>query len=304
MIPDFQTIMLPLLSLAENRKEHQIRRAVETLADEFKLTEEERKKLLPSGKQRLFDNRVGWAKTYLMKAHLFESTRVGPTGHFQITDRGLSVLGNPPERITIGFLEQFQEFQEFRRVQEEDDIGVKGKQVLDLMTPEELLELGYSSMQKDLSDELIELIKKCSPGFFEQLVVDLLVKMGYGGSRQDAGEAIGKSHDGGLDGKIKEDKLGLDVIYIQAKRWENSVGSPELQKFVGALEAEKGGKGIFITTSHFTQEAVNFVSKVDKKIVLIDGQELTNLMIEYNVGVTETASYGIKKLMPDYFPEE
>lgn len=291
MMPDYQSIMLPLLKYADDKKEHHIRDAIEKLENEFNLTEEDKKKLLQSGQQTVFDNRVGWAKTYLKKAGLLKSTR---RGYFSITNRGIKVLEHPPKYIDIKYLKQFLEFIKF----------IEYSKPVRRETPEELMEIGYQKIQSDLTSELLDNVKRCSPNFFEKLVVELLLKMGYGGSREDAGKAIGKSGDEGIDGIIKEDKLGLDIVYIQAKRWENPVSRSEVQKFAGALQGKKAKKGIFIATSNFTRSAIEFVSKIDSKIVLIDGIQLAILMIENNVGVSNISSYQIKKIDLDYFIEE
>lgn len=302
MIPDYQSIMLPLLKYAGDKKEHHIREAIDRLADEFNLSEEERKELLPSGQQAIFDNRVGWARTYLKKAGLLETTK---RAHFKITDRGLQVLAERPNEINAEYLEQYPEFVEFITVK-----AIKGEFEKDELknyeenTPEELIEIGHQKLQKELSSDLLVRIKKCSPTFFERLVVELLVKMGYGGSRADAGKAIGKTGDEGIDGIIKEDKLGLDVIYIQAKKWENQVSRSEIQKFAGALQGQRARKGIFITTSTFADTAKEYVSKIDNKIILIDGELLAKLMIENDIGVSKIAAYEIKKVDSDYFQEE
>jgi restriction system protein len=300
-IPDFQSFMLPLLRFAVDQQEHSLREAIESLAQIFQLSEQERKELLPSGQQAVFDNRVSWASTHLKKAGLLESPR---RSYFKITKRGLDVLNQNPTRIDIKFLEQYPEFVEFRGSgrKEKETPGTIEVEANGHQTPEELLEYGYQKIRQDLTQELLNRVKASSPSFFEKLVVELLVSMGYGGSRKDAGEAVGKSGDEGIDGIIKEDRLGLDVIYIQAKRWENIVGRPEIQKFVGALHGQGAKKGIFITTSGFTKEAKEFVTRGDSlKIVLIDGQQLAQLMIDFDVGVAKVASYEIKKLDFDYF---
>lgn len=300
-IPDHQTIMLPLLKLTADKKEHYIHEAIEKLADEFELSEEERKELLPSGSRRIFDNRVNWARTYLKKAGLLESQK---RGYFNITKRGINVLNQNPRQINNKFLKQFDEFKKFQSRNKSENILKTDLGQTRLKTPEEDLEYGYQKIRQDLSQELLDIVKNNSPGFFEKLVVDLLVKMGYGGSRKDAGRAIGKTNDSGIDGIIKEDKLGLDVIYIQAKRWENTVGRPEIQKFAGALQGKRAKKGIFITTSNFSNNALDFVSGIDSKIVLIDGDQLTQFMIDHDIGVSKVASYEIKKIDSDYFTEE
>jgi restriction system protein len=250
-IPDFQTIMLPLLQYASDGKEHSLREAITYLADVFNLSDEERKELLSSGQQAVFDNRVGWARTYLKKAGLFISPK---RGFFQITDRGRDILIQNPSEINLKFLNQFPEFIEFKTTKKDNDKSEPEIIEISETTPQESIEFGYQKIRKELELELLNRVKSCSPDFFERLVVDLLVKMGYGGSRRDAGRAIGKSGDGGIDGIIKEDKLGLDIVYIQAKRWDNTVvGRPEIQKFVGALHGQRARKGVFITTSRFPQ---------------------------------------------------
>ncbi len=300
MIPDYQSVMLPLLKYAGDKEEHHIRDAIERLADEFKLTEEERKELLPSGLQAIFNNRVGWANTYLKKAGLLKSTR---RGHFRISDRGLKVLEKPPKEINVNYLEQYPEFTDFRGSTKAGESELDKTLKYEDTTPEELIGIGHQKLQDDLASELLDRIKDCSPSFFEKLVVELLVKMGYGGSRQDAGKAIGKSHDEGIDGIIKEDKLGLDIVYIQAKKWENPVSRPEIHKFAGALQGKRARKGIFITTSKFSKSSIEYVSMIENKIILIDGEQLAKLMIEHDVGVSTIASYTIKKMDSDYFME-
>ncbi|KAF5065512.1 Mrr restriction system protein [anaerobic digester metagenome] len=299
-VPDFQTIMLPLLKITSDCEKHSLHEVIEELSEEFNLSHEDMKELLPSGKQPIFDNRVGWARTYLKKAGLIEYKR---RGYSNITERGLAVLKESPEKITIKFLKQYPEFMEF--------ISVTNKKLdktesynEDLKTPIEILENGYKTINENLAIDLLDQIKNCSPSFFENLVVDLLLKMGYGGSRADAGKAIGKTNDNGIDGIIKEDKLGLDVIYIQAKRWENTVGRPEIQKFAGALLGQQAKKGIFITTSDYSKNARDYVSNIESKVILIGGEELSKLMIDHNVGVSTVNSYEIKRIDSDYFIEE
>ena len=244
--------MLPLLRLASDGHEHSVRAAIEKLAFEFGLSEQERKELLPSGRQATSDNRVGWTRTYMKKAGLLESRR---RGYFRITSRGLETLQKDSPAIKAKFLEQFPEFIEFRakRVNNGKSALPEGTQEAEEQTPEEAIETAYQSIRNNLASELIQQIMDCSPDFFERLVVDLLVRMGYGGTRKDAGQAVGQSGDGGIDGIIKEDRLGLDVLYIQAKRWEGPVGRPEIQKFVGALQGHHAKKGILVTTSNFSK---------------------------------------------------
>jgi restriction system protein len=291
--------MLPLLKYYGDGQGHTFREAVDALAKEFNLTDEERRERLPSG-QEIFDNRVGWARTYMKKAALIESPKRGVN---RITPRGTDVLKQKPQRIDVNFLMQFKEFQEFRAIRHPKVTEVSSVELND-KTPEESLEMAYERIQSDLAAELIQRLKTCTPSFFERLVVEVIVKMGYGGTRQDAGKAIGKSGDGGIDGIIKEDRLGLDAIYIQAKRWEAVVGRPEIQKFVGALSGHHAKKGLFITTSYFSSDATDYVSRIDSKVVLIDGETLAQLMIEHNVGVSTVNAYEIKKVDSDYFAEE
>jgi restriction system protein len=301
-IPDFQSLMLPLLKFTGDSQEHSMAEARDALVQKLSLSESDVKELLPSGKQTIFGNRVAWSKVYLSQAGLLESPK---RGVFKITPAGISVLKSPPEKITIKFLEQFEEFKEFRyerkgsRSEKPNEIQPEQSS-----TPEEALEQAAESLREELAQQLLKQIKQNSPVFFERLVVDLLVKMGYGGSIKDAGQAIGQSGDEGIDGIIKEDKLGLDLIYIQAKRWESSVGRPELQKFVGALHGKRARKGVFITTSYFSQQAIDYVNQVDPSIVLIDGGRLVNLMLDHNLGVSVTNTIEIKKLDSDYFIEE
>ena len=303
MIPDFQSIMLPLLEIAGDKKEHTIQEARDSLAKYFRLTEEERSKLLSKSKQKMFANRVGWARTYLKKAGLLKYCGVGS---FIITEQGLKVLQEKPSKINVKYLKRFPEILEFIKPSKKID-QLKDKQaesILEEKTPEDLLEIGYEKYQEKLLSDLLERIKQCSPEFFERLVVELLVGMGYGGSFEDAGKAIGKIGDEGIDGIIKEDKLGLDVIYLQAKKWTNPVSRPEIQKFAGALLGKKAKKGVFITTSTFSEGAVEYAKNVENKIILIDGEQLTRYMIENRIGVSETASYSINKIDLDYFTEE
>ncbi len=301
-IPNFQTLMLPLLQLASDDKEHLLRDAAEKLAVEFNLSEEEKSRLLPSGRQPIFYNRVSWAKVYLQLAGLVVSPR---RGCFQISQRGHQVLSDKPDHITVKFLQTFPEFVEARssskkgRVESAEKENDNG----DHETPEERLEDAYQKIRSGLASELLNHVKGGSVQFFEHLVVELLVKMGYGGSRKEAGQAIGRSGDEGIDGIINEDRLGLDVIYIQAKKWEGTVGRPEIQKFVGALHGRRARKGIFITTGSFSADAIDYVSRIDPKVVLIDGRQLAELMIDFGLGVTPTVLYEIKRIDTDYFDE-
>lgn len=301
-IPDYQTIMLPLLGFASDGNEHRFREAVEALAEHFDLNAEERLELLPSGKYPVFDSRVGWASTYMKKAGLIEGPR---RGYLKITPRGSSVLEESPETINSKFLDRYPEFVAFRS----KDGKPKSPQLqgavedADEKTPIEAIEIAYQTVRNNLVTELLQQVKSCSPGFFETLVVEVLVKMGYGGTRKDAGEVLGRSGDEGVDGVINEDRLGLDVIYIQAKRWEGTVSRPEIQKFVGALLGKQARKGVFITTSDFSKQARDYASAIESSVVLIDGEALAELMIDYNVGTAVESSYEIKRVDSDYFDE-
>jgi len=303
MIPDFQSIMLPLLKITGDKKEHTIQEVRDLLAKNFRLTEEERAELLSKSKQKRFNNKVGWARTYLKKAGLLEYTGVGS---FIITEQGLKVLQEKPSKINVKYLKRFPELLEFikpsKKIVHPKDKDIE--LILEEKTPEDLLEIGYEKLQKKLLSDLLERIKQCPPEFFESLVVELLVGMGYGGSFEDAGKAMGKSGDEGIDGIIKEDKLGLDVIYVQAKRWASQVGRPDIQKFAGALLGKKAKKGVFITTSTFSVGAIDYAKNVENKIILIDGEQLTKYMVENGIGVSETASYKINNIDLDYFTEE
>jgi restriction system protein len=300
-IPDYQTCMLPFLRYLGDGQEHTLRDSEESLAEYFKLTPAERAELLPSGQQGIFRNRIGWARTYLKKAALLESPK---RGVFKITDRGGKTLGMNPNRIDVKFLEQFPEFIAFREISKPESEAVTALETTpSKTTPEEAIELAHLGLREQLAQELLSRIMSCSPTFFEQLVVELLVKMGYGGSRRDAGERIGQTGDGGIDGIIKEDRLGLDTIFIQAKRWQGTVGRPEIQKFVGALQGQRAKKGVFIATSSYTADATDYVSRIDTKVVLIDGKQLADLMIDFDLGVSAAASYVVKKIDSDYFEE-
>jgi restriction system protein len=303
MVPDYQTFMLPLLRLAGDGKERSVAETRDALAAEFQLAESDLQQMLPSGQQTMFANRVAWAKQYLTQAGLLVSTR---RGYYVITNKGRQVLASSPKRVDVRFLDQFPEFRDFRvrrRVDEPDDGSVESSNEGD-ETPEELLETAYARIRGSLASELLTRVKAGSPGFFERLVVELLVKMGYGGSRREAGRAIGRAGDEGIDGVISEDRLGLEVVYIQAKKWEGTVGRPEIHKFVGALHGKRARKGVFITTSSFTSEAIAYVEHIDPKIVLIDGRLLAELMMDFDVGVTPVATYQLKRVDSDYFSEE
>lgn len=300
-VPDFQSLMLPLLRMAGDGKEHSLAEARDALAAEFKLNDADREELLPSGRQSKFSNRVAWAKGYLQQAGLLASPR---RGHFQLSDRGLDVLKSCPPRIDIKFLEQYPEFVEFRtpRTETEEAAAATSRET-EPETPEEALEAAHLKMRAGLASELLNRVRAASPRFFEHLVVELLLKMGYGGSRKDAGQAIGKAGDEGIDGVISEDRLGLDIVYIQAKNWDGTVGRPEIQKFVGALHGKRAKKGVFITTGSFSSEAIAYIDRIDPKVVLVDGKRLAELMIDFDLGVNTAATYHVKRLDSDYFDE-
>jgi restriction system protein len=297
-IPDFQTLMLPALIALKSGKELPFKQIVEILAKEFHLSPDELAEMLPSRRAPTFYNRVAWAKFYLKKAGLVSQAK---RSYLSITPEGQKVLSLNPGSINIKFLQQFPDF-----TKENDDKSLLSSEAETEITstPEEVLYSTFQSINSVLAEDLIDIVKSCSPSFFERLVVELLLAMGYGGSRADAGRAIGQSGDGGIDGIIDEDKLGLDSIYIQAKRWEGVVGRPEIQKFVGALQGNRAHKGVFITTSDFTKEAKDYVKNISNKVVLINGLTLAKLMIENNVGVSVAATYQVKKIDSDYFVDE
>ncbi len=296
-IPDFQSIMLPFLEFARDGEEHAISDTRGPLAERLGVTEEERRELLPSGQQARFANRVAWAKVYLERAGLLAKTR---RGHFKISDRGRTVLADPPSRIDVPYLKRFPEFDAFRATQ----TAPAEEAIRDNETPEETLQTAYQAIRQSLVVELLKLVKAASPEFFERLVLDLLLKMGYGGSRETAGSLTERGPDAGIDGIINEDQLGLDVIYLQAKRWENTVGRPEIHRFVGALHGKRAKKGVFITTSNFSADAREYVATIDPKVVLIDGNQLAQYMIDFNVGVSLASAYQIKRIDSDYFADE
>ena len=302
-IPDYETLMLPLLQIAAemNGQEIPLVAAVEKLATQFKLTSDERHELLPSGGTFKFSSRVSWARTYLQKAGLLEATK---RGHFRITDRGSTILRTKPVRVDGNLLSQFEEFREFQgRKKERRTDKLQPSASGSAETPIESLATQYERLREALASEVLERVKKCSPQFFERLVILLLVRMGYGGSLKDAGQAIGKSKDGGVDGVIRQDKLGLDNIYIQAKRWSDKpVGSPDIDQFAGALSKMKATKGIFITTSTFTKDAR--ASVYSSRIILIDGTQLAGHMIDHDVGVSVASTYEIKRIDSDFFEDD
>ena len=304
-IPHYQSIRLSLLELAGDGETHRICQAILILAQRLELTDDETRELVRSGKRPKFHDRVYWARTYLTWAGLLESPK---RGYFRITDRGRSVLGGKPSEISREFLEQFEEFrhhsQRPRRTHAPKVDAIPLGEEIPEETPEESLQAAYLALQRNLADELLQAVMESPPEFFERLVVDLLVRMGYGGSREEAGEAIGRSGDEGIDGIIKEDRLGLDIIYVQAKRWKSVVGRPEVQKFAGALQGQRARKGVFITTSTFSRNAEEYAEKIETKVILIGGTKLAELMIDHGVGVTTEATYELKRIDSDYFPDD
>jgi len=276
-------------SVADARKE---------LAKHFQLTEEEIEELLPSGRQARFANRVAWAKVYLERGAWLSSPE---RAHFQITDRGREVLQNPPEEISVKFLSQYPEFQEFRSRSSKN--SEDESEEVDSDTPEETLESSYLTIRKNLASEVLERVMACTPRFFEHLVVDLLLNMGYGRAGGGSGERVGQSGDEGIDGIISEDRLGLEMVYLQAKRWEGTVGRPEIQKFVGALHGKRVRKGVFITTGSFSADAAAYVQTIDPKVALVDGEQLAEYMIDFGLGVSLARAYEVKRIDTDYFEE-
>jgi restriction system protein len=296
-VPQYQDLMLPLLKLAADGTSRKIRDVAKAIAESLHLTESQINDTLPDGRNRLI-HRLEWARTYLRKAGLLEYPS---RGQFKITARGLSVLKENPSRIDSKYLSKFPEFVEFKHPRIESEITEPPDTSFD---PEESIENGYQALRAEVESELLTRIKHASPEFFESLVIDLLVAMGYGGSRRDAARAIGRSGDEGVDGVIDEDALGLDVIYVQAKRWSGqSVGRQHIQQFVGALQGKRARKGIFITTSDFASTARDYVKNIDNKVVLIDGATLVRLMFDHGVAVSEVKRYTIKNIDSDYFED-
>ena len=304
-IPKYTEAMLPLLRITSDGNEYPRKKLVTLLAEVFKITDDEWEESIPSGGEPLFTNRIGWAVTYLVKAKLLTRPR---RGVMVITERGKEVLDSGVEAIDNNYLKQYDEFLEFQNLSTQPDLSQTTDQDIDIdsQTPEESLDSAYNRIHNDLMAEVLDYSYSADPFYFEKIVIDLLINLGYGGSRKEAGKAFQKGSDGGIDGIINEDKLGLDVIYVQAKRWafNNCVGRPEIQKFAGALQGERAKKGIFITTSYFSKEAIEYALKVDSKIILIDGKKFAELMIETNTGLTTEKKYEVKKVDESYFKDE
>lgn len=298
-VPDFQSMMLPLLEAIADGAEHSNAEVANAIARRLSISDEDRQQLLPSGEQTVFTNRVAWAKAHLKKAGLLLSPK---RGTLQITADGQKVAAENP-KVNLRFLRSFEcyDWHKIRRLATEPMADADQPESA---TPEEQIEAGWKSLRDELSADILDQVKRCSPQFFERLVVRLLVAMGYGGSLEDAGQVLGRSGDGGIDGIIKEDKLGLDVLCIQAKRWEGTVGRPVVQAFAGSMDGIRARKGVLITTSSFSKDAQDYVGNIEKKIVLVDGERLAELMIAHNIGVTLARSYDIKRVDSDFFAED
>lgn len=299
-IPDFQSWFLPLLNAVSDGSTHRMSDLYDLLADQQGLSAEDRAELLPSGKQFTYRNRIAWARTYLQKAGLLEAPGKGAV---RITEVGRQVLSSPPPKLNVTFLKSYPSFFEFHAGPPTPSVGPPSAPpaVENDETPQETLERLHKGLSTQLEAELLDQIKAAPPEFFERLVVDLLLLMGYGGSREDAGQTVGKSGDGGIDGIINEDPLGLDTVCIQAKRWEGTVGRPVVQAFAGSLEGYRAKKGVLITTSGFSADAVAYARQIEKRIVLIDGVRLAKLMVQHNLGVSTVATYEVKRVDSDYF---
>lgn len=303
-IPGFQEMMLPVLDFTSDGDEHRLRDLTQFTEDRFSLDKDDRAQLLPSGGTVVY-NRVAWVRTYLVKAGLLEAPR---RGFVRITAEGRRLLSHKPDRIDVAYLrEHYPQIQDFlngsgskdRRLEKPTDTGK-----LPDHTPEETLEQAYLQLRNELAAELLAQVKDLTPQAFERLVVELLVKMGYGGTLKDAGRAVGQSGDGGIDGIIKEDRLGLDTIYLQAKRYaDQTIGRPAIQAFVGALQGFRARRGVFITTSQFASTAVEYANSIDTKVVLIDGEQLAEYMIDFGLGVTTASTFEVKRIDSDYFEQ-
>ena len=303
MIPGFQDFMRPLLVLLSNGDTLHVAELRDAAATVTGLSDDERREALPSG-QLVYHGRVSWALSYMTRAALLERPA---RGRYRITERGRSILASHADRVDVDVLLQFPEFAEWiaqSRAGDSSGTTEPAAPTVSESTPEETLESAYLALRRTVESELLEQVKAMPPAFFERLVVELLVAMGYGGTLRDAGQAIGGSGDGGIDGIIKEDRLGLDLIYIQAKRWQGSVGRPVIQAFAGSLDGVRARKGIVLTTSSFTPDARRYVASIDKRIILIDGEQLASLMFEHGLGLTRIATYDVKRVDSDYFAEQ
>jgi restriction system protein len=307
-VPDYQSLMLPLLKHAAGG-ETRVPDVEGKIADEFGLTAEERDQILPSGRQKVLHNRIHWAKFYMSRAGLLDQPR---RGRFVASEQGRALLAKNPERITVDLLQQYPAFREFYRVsrtrpgEEAPSGSEEATTLVDEVTPEEQIETAHIALHFALRQELIQRVLQNSPSYFENVIIDLLLAMGYGGSHRAAAAQLGRSGDGGVDGIINEDRLGLDRVYIQAKRYapENSVGRADVQAFVGSLVGLGAAKGVFVTTSGFSHQAQEFVRHLPQRVILIDGVRLTDLMIEHNIGVRVSRAIEIKRLDEDYLSED
>jgi len=302
-VPDFQSVMRPLLVVLADGHDRSPKLIRAEVADQFALTPEDLEEEIPSGSAKTFQNRVGWALTYLYRAGLIGRPKKAT---YRITDRGQKVLEQQPKRVDLKVLSEFDEFNDFKQSSKTspDASAAAGTPDPPDQTPEERIETSHRELRSALAAELLDQVMDQSPTFFEQVVLDVLHAMGYGGPREDAALRLGQSGDEGVDGAIREDRLGLDTIYIQAKRWKGGVGRPEIQKFVGALHGQKASKGVFITTSGYSKEAIDYADGVTPRVILIDGKELAQLMVEHGVGVTVAREYELKRLDLDYFATE
>jgi restriction system protein len=300
-IPDFQSFFVPVLRVCADEKDHPMVELRSRIAADLKLTPEELAEKLPSGVQTVFVNRIAWSAVYLHKAGARQRVR---RGVFRITERGRDILALNAPRITVQDLSRYPEFVAFHKGS--SDRNPPPPEVMKDRgeTPEEQLDSAYKLLRDALASDVLDALKKVSPTSFEEIVIKLLVAMGYGGSVEDAAKAVGRSGDGGVDGIIKEDKLGLDVVYVQAKRWANCVGRPAVQAFAGSLEGFRARKGVFITTSWFSQDALEYVHRIEKRIVLIDGAQLADLMIDHDMGVNVIQTYRVKRIDSDFFERE
>lgn len=303
MIPSYQVFMRPFLEIvnAAGGQEVKLRDVINHIADSFQLTEEERQERLPSGKQTVLDNRIGWARTYLTKAGLLEVTR---RAHFVITERGQNAISNPNTVIDNQYLKQFDEFIAFKDQKNgQSELGESSQSIAEETTPDEVLRAAYKQINDALASEILARTRKVSPAFFEPLLIDLLLAMGYGGTGEGMAHTLGKSGDNGVDGVINQDPLGVDQVYIQAKRYAdgNNISAGDIRDFFGALNLKKAQKGIFITTSDFTPSAVQTAKDLGMRIVLINGKELAKLMLRYNIGSRDEQVIYLKRIDEEFF---
>lgn len=300
-VPSFQEMFLPFLQFLSDGKDHDMTAIREHIENHMQLTPEDRAELIPSGQFTRAANRVGWARTHLSKAGLIERVN---WGIYRITDQGRAIAANPPAKFNLKFMDTIPAHKAwFHAPRKEKPAAPAENEADEHQPPNERIEEAFEQLNGSLASELQETMAKMDPFRFEQLVVDLLFAMGYGGSRKEAAKVTQKTNDEGIDGVINQDRLGLDVVYVQAKRWQGNVGRKEIQSFVGALAGQQASKGVFITTGGFNQNAVDYAAGVHQKIILIDGQRLAELMIEHNIGVVTTRTLSLKRIDADYFSE-